>query len=86
MTKYDIRLRRKALSKGQIERHKDFKGLYHKEPGEGRRGNGWFRILAIVLAALAIAAMMYAGAKRLQEKRTPVEQDDTDIFDEFKTE
>ncbi|MEO9965197.1 MAG: hypothetical protein ABJF11_05390 [Reichenbachiella sp.] len=86
MTKYDIRLRRKALSKGQIERHKDFKGLYHKESSDRRRGSGWFRILAIVLATLAIVAMVVAGVKRLQEKRVPVEQDDTDIFDEFKTE
>lgn len=86
MTKYDIRLRRKALSKGQIERHKDFKGLFHKESDERRKGSQWFRVLAIVLATLAFGAMIYAGVKRLQEKRVPVEQDDTDIFEEFKTE
>lgn len=86
MTKYDIRLRRKALSKGQIERHKDFKGLYHRAPDERRRGSGWFRVLAIVLALLAIAAMIYTGFKRVQERKAPVEQSDTDIFDEFKTE
>lgn len=85
MTRYDIRLRRKALSKGQIERHMDFKGLYPKEPQEGKKGS-WFRIIAIVLAALAIAAMMYAGVKRIQERPAAVPPDDTDIFDEFKTE
>jgi len=85
MTRYDIRLRRKALSKGQIERHMDFKGLYPKEPKEGNRGR-WFRIMAIVLASLAIAAMIYAGVKRIQDKPAPVQYDETDIFDEFKTE
>ncbi|WP_422361330.1 hypothetical protein [Reichenbachiella sp.] len=85
MTRYDIRLRRKALSKGQIERHMDFKGLYPKEPKEGKKGR-WFRILAIVLAALAIGAMMYSGIKRIQERQVPESQDEVDIFDEFKTE
>ncbi|MEP2024915.1 MAG: hypothetical protein ABJH98_16880 [Reichenbachiella sp.] len=85
MTRYDIRLRRKALSKGQIERHMDFKGLYPKEPKEGKKGR-WIRIVAIVVAVLAIVAMMYAGVKRIQERPAPIEQDDVDIFDEFKTE
>lgn len=85
MTRYDIRLRRKALSKGQIQRHMDFKGLYPKEPKEGSKSR-WFRLLAIVLAALAIGAMMYAGVKRIQERPAPVPQEDVDIFDEFKTE
>lgn len=84
MTRYDIRLRRKALSKGQIERHMDFKGLYPKEPKEDKR-SGWFRILAIVLAALAIGAMIYAGVKRIQQKPAPEPQEDVDVFDEFKT-
>lgn len=84
MTKYDIRLRRKALSKGQIERHMDFKGLYPKEPKEEKKGS-WFRIIAIVVAVLAIAAMMIAGVKRIQERPEPVPQEDVDIFDEFKT-
>lgn len=84
MTRYDIRLRRKALSKGQIERHMDFKGLYPKEPKEGKKAR-WFRILAIVLAALAIGAMMYAGVKRIRDKPKPAPQEDVDIFDEFKT-
>ena len=83
MTRYDIRLRRKALSKGQIERHMDFKGLYPKAPKEDKRGR-WFRIIAIVLAALAIGAMMYAGIKRIQERPAPEPQDEVDIFDEFK--
>ena len=85
MTKYNIRLRRKALSKGQIERHMDFKGLYPKEPSEGKWSR-WVRIIAIVIASLAIVAMLYAGVKRIQEKPDPIEYDDTDIFDEFKTE
>ncbi|WP_420582412.1 hypothetical protein [Reichenbachiella sp.] len=85
MTRYDIRLRRKALSRGQIERHMDFKGLYPKTPKEDKLGR-WFRIIAIVLAALAIGAMMYAGIKRIQERPAPEPQDEVDIFDEFKTE
>ncbi|SMD34039.1 hypothetical protein SAMN04488029_1807 [Reichenbachiella faecimaris] len=85
MTRYDIRLRRKALSKGQIQRHMDFKGLYPNEPKESGKGR-WFRILAIVLAALAIGAMMYAGIKRIEERPAPTQQEDVDIFDEFKTE
>lgn len=87
MTKYDIRLRRKALSKGQIERHKDFKGLYHKEPDEQRKAGSWFRIIAIVLAVLAIGAMIFLGVERVNEKvPVPDEQDSIDVFDEFKSE
>lgn len=84
MTRYDIRLRRKALSKGQIERHMDFKGLYPQEPKEGKKA-GWFRVVAIVFAVLAILAMMFAGIKKIQDKPKPEPQEDVDIFDEFKT-
>lgn len=86
MTRYNIRLRRKALSKGQIERHMDFKGLYHKESNEGGRGGSWFRIFAIVVTVIAVAVMIYAGVKRVQERNIPTDQNDIDIYDEFKTE
>lgn len=87
MTKYDIRLRRKALSKGQIERHKDFKGLYHQEPEDRRRAGGWFRILAIVLAVVAIGTMIFLGVQRINQRTPePKDKESIDVFDEFKTE
>lgn len=84
MTKYDIKLRRKALSKGQIERHKDFKNLYHMTP-ERKRSGTWIRLAVIVFAIAAFVAMIALGISRWKEMKNVKEEVPThDVFDEFK--
>lgn len=86
MTKYDIRLRRKALTKGQIERHKNFNGLYSDKSTNAYQG--WFKVIAIIAAVILLVGMVIFGVVRLSEDKTSPagEESSSDIFDEFKTE
>ena len=87
MTKYDIRLRRKSLTSGQIERHKDFKGLYKMDQVEKK--SSVYKIIAIVAGVLAIVAMIGFGVVKLNTEKEPEPIEDQkapDIFDEFKSE
>ncbi len=86
MTQYDIKLRRRALSKGQIERHKDFHRMINREPDE-KGGRSWVRLALIIFAIAAIISMMVLGVARISKTPPPPKENvDQEIFDEFKTE
>lgn len=85
MTKYDIKLRRHSLTQGQIERHKDFKSLAKKTYIE-RKSYAWIKLLAAVLAVVAVTCMMIFGIYRANTKKVIQENPDMEIFEEFKTE
>ena len=84
MTKYDIRIKRKALSKGQIERHKDFRGL-RKHQGSSNNSGSLMRIILIVIAMILFIGMTILGIIKINEKPSLPELDDgAEVFDEFK--
>ncbi len=71
MTKHDIRIRRGAFSKGQIERHKDFQkfsGLVERDRGGGFGQKFWV-VLITVLFFLAIILFGYFKLKEDREDR-----------------
>lgn len=86
MTKYDIRLRRKSLTSGQIERHKDFRGLYKMEQVE--RKSSVYKVVAIVAGLLIIVGMITFGILKTTANResVPTDQATPDVFEEFKSE
>ena len=68
MTKRDIRIRRGSFSKGQIERHKNFKkfsSLYEKEHNRGITQRLWVVIIAVVL----VVGLVVIGYFKLQEDK-----------------
>jgi len=85
MTKHDIRIRRQSFSKGQIERHKDFKkfsGMYEKK----RSKNSLSRFLLILFSIIMLLAVAYFGYFRVneqQEKEKIEQQEVPTIWDEF---
>jgi len=86
MTKHDIRIRRQSFSKGQIERHKDFKkfsGMYEKK----RSKNSLSRFLLTLMAIIMLALIAYFGYFRVseQQKQKKVEEQEvpSTIWDEF---
>ena len=85
MTKYDIKLRRRALTKGQIERHKDFRGMVDMKHGESG-GRSWVRLALILFATAAIASMIVFGILKVSTPPPAQENVDQEIFKEFKTE
>jgi hypothetical protein len=87
MTKYDIRLRRKSLTSGQIERHKDFKslqgiGIYKQK----KPSHVLIKILATVVGILILGGMIFFGVSKVWKKKdsVPKEVVQPDVFDEFK--
>jgi hypothetical protein len=84
MTKYDIRIKRKALSKGQIARHKDFRSLHQYQQKQSKFGS-WARIVLIAVALALIVGMAVLGVLRVKEKKAdPVKNYDMELFEEFK--
>lgn len=86
MTKYDIKFRRNALTKGRIERHKDFRSLQQMMPNQGEE-RSTKRLWIILFALVAIVGMIGLGIWRSTEVKEQQETTEpVDIFDEFKTE
>ena len=83
MTKYDIKLRRKALTKGQIERHKNFKSMTGRKTELS--GNSWVKLALILFASVAIVVVIVMGIVKLSEPPPPQKNVDQEIFEEFKT-
>ncbi len=57
MTKQDVRIRRGSFSKGQIERHRDFKrfsGLYEKQQKKSFMNKLWVAVVAVVFVVVVI--------------------------------
>ena len=68
MTKHDIRIRRGAFSKGQIERHKDFQkfsGLVERDRGGGYGQKFW----VILITVIFMLAIVLFGFFKLREDR-----------------
>ena len=84
MTQYDIRLRRKSLTRGQIERHKNFKGL--RGMGEDKKPtSNVLRVLVILASLVIIGGMVYFGYARITKEKAPASNEKyEDVFDEFK--
>lgn len=70
MTKYDIRLRRKSLTSGQIGRHKDFKNLYRNETNVSKE-EGRSKVIAIVIGVIIISGMIILGLLRINKTDQP---------------
>ncbi|MCV9387949.1 hypothetical protein [Reichenbachiella ulvae] len=85
MTKYDIRLRREAVKKSQIEKHKDFRTLSDLVQQE-KRSTSTRRLWILLVAAVLILGMMVVGTIRILNppKQEQKENVDQMIFDEFK--
>lgn len=84
MTKYDIRIKRKSLSKGQIERHKDFGGLKNYRNSSNNSGS-LMRIILIIVTMILFIGMTIVGIIKINENPPLPELDDgTEVFDEFK--
>lgn len=84
MTKYNIRLRRKSLSQGQIERHKDFRSLRQFEISE-KKPSSVPRIVLIVVAVLLLVLMVVLGVNKIMEAEPKDNKPDSmEVFDEFK--
>ena len=84
MTKYNIRLRRKALSQGQIERHKDFRSLRQFDTPQ-EKSSSITRIVLIVVAVLLLMIMIVLGVIRLRVGEPELkEHDGFEVFEEFK--
>jgi hypothetical protein len=84
MTKYDIRIKRKALSKGQIKRHKYFRGLRNYHTSSDNSGS-LIRIILIIVTMILFVGMTVFGIIKINQKPSVPELDDgTEVFDEFK--
>ncbi len=83
MTKYDIRIKRKSLSQGQIARHKDFRSL-RKFKDSGDKSNGLVRIVLIIIALVLFVGMTIFGINKItEEKPLQNDSDGMEIFEEF---
>ncbi|MEQ6119310.1 hypothetical protein [Reichenbachiella sp. MALMAid0571] len=83
MTKYDIRIKRRALSQGQIARHKDFRSLRNFKDSEDK-SSGMVRIVLIIIALVLFIGMTILGIIRIkEEKPLPESGSDMEIFEEF---
>lgn len=85
MTRYDIRLRRKQMTKGQIEGFKDFNSLNQMVSRE-QKSNSIRKFILIITALLLVISMIVFGVMRVTEKKEVKEDENVDqyIFDEFK--
>jgi len=78
MTKYDIRLRRESLSKGQIEKYKDYKHLMFRYERQNKvRG---YYVAGIVVAAMILAIAIFhlsqvkVSGHKMQHKTIKIEK------------
>lgn len=85
MTKYNIRLRRKSLTSGQIERHKDFRAAMGMRPVESRPTSNW-RLVALLAGIVFVIIMIVFGITSRRDKKTNNTNPDQEIYNEFKTE
>lgn len=77
MTRYDIRIRRKALTRGQIERHKDFRSI--KAVARRSSGGGSLVKLVIILVSVILfLGMIIFGVGKLN-KRSQKSSDKTKV-------
>lgn len=83
MTKYDIRFRRGSLSRGQIERYKDFKSLGNMERS-AKSENSKARLLIIGFTVLVILFMVGFGIHDWYQNRNAHRPEPADVFEEFK--
>ncbi|MCR9251888.1 MAG: hypothetical protein NXI20_15790 [bacterium] len=78
MTKHDVRIRRGSFSKGQIERHRDFKkftGLYEKQQKKSFLSKLWVVVVAVVfVVAVAIIGYIKISEKRINNEKPAIEQ------------
>lgn len=78
MTKHDVRIRRGSFSKGQIERHRDFKkftGLYEKQQKKSFLSKLWVVVVAVVfVVAVAIIGYIKISEKRTNNEKPALEQ------------
>lgn len=83
MTKYDIKIKRRALSQGQIARHKDFRSLRKFKSSEDK-SNGLVRIVLIIIAMILFIGMTIFGIIKIKEEK-PLQNDSDgmEIFEEF---
>ncbi len=87
MTKYDIRLRREAVKKSQIEKYKDFRSLSDLVQQE-KRATSNRRLWILLVAAVLILGMMVVGTIRILNPPKQEQKENVDqlIFEEFKSE
>ncbi|MFY0651114.1 MAG: hypothetical protein JXQ96_03735 [Cyclobacteriaceae bacterium] len=83
MTKYDIRIKRQSLSKGQIARHKDF-GSLRKFESKPAKSGGLIRIILIIIGVGLILGMTVIGILYLKKEKAIPQEDGMEVFDEFK--
>jgi flagellar biosynthesis/type III secretory pathway M-ring protein FliF/YscJ len=78
MTKHDVRIRRGSFSKGQIERHRDFKkftGLYEKQQKKSFLSKLWVVVVAVVfVVAVAVIGYIKISEKRTNNEKPALEQ------------
>ncbi|MEQ9288509.1 MAG: hypothetical protein RIG77_16435 [Cyclobacteriaceae bacterium] len=85
MTKYDIRIKRRALSKGQISRHKDFSRLRNFQQATQHKSSSLIRIILIAVAVSLLIGMTVLGILKVNEKKTiPQHDGGMEVFEEFK--
>ena len=84
MTKYNIKLRRSSLTHGQIERHKNFQGLYSSVKEE-KPSFPWLRMLVLILGVLMVLTMLGMGVHLLLENRKEIERykSNTEFLDDI---
>lgn len=68
MTKYDIRVRRKGLTKGQIERHKDFRSI-KSAAGQHRETGSLMKLIVLVVSVALLIGMVVFGYNKVKEKK-----------------
>lgn len=85
MTRYDIRLRRKQMTKGQIEGFKDFNSLNQMVSRE-QKSSSIRKFILVITALILVAAMIVFGVLRVTQKEEIKQEENVDqyIFDEFK--
>ena len=78
MTKHDVRIRRGSFSKGQIERHRDFKkfsGMYEKQQKKSILGKLWVVVVAVIFVVIVSIMGYYKITSKEEKKDIPaVEQ------------
>ncbi|UXP33153.1 hypothetical protein N6H18_04190 [Reichenbachiella agarivorans] len=84
MTKYDIRLKREAVKKSQIDQHKDFKSLSNliaQEKHAVANRKLWLLLISVFL----LIAMVAGGVIKItqQEEKKKIENVDQLLFEEF---
>ncbi|MFY0625352.1 MAG: hypothetical protein JXR07_03585 [Reichenbachiella sp.] len=83
MTRYDIKLRRRSLTQGQIVRHKDFQRLTRQFNATSRTSNR-LKLLAAVFGLIAVLGAIAFGIQRVSEKRIQNSNSEKEKFENFK--